>query len=58
VCNSRSPSAVEEKLANLEAAARSDRNLIPPILEAAGAYATVGEISDRLRAVFGEYRLG
>ena len=31
-------------------------NLMPPILDAAGAYATVGEISDRLRTVFGEYR--
>ena len=31
-------------------------NLMPAILEAAGAHATVGEISDRLRAVFGEHR--
>ena len=31
-------------------------NLMPPILEAAAVYATVGEISDRLRGVFGEYR--
>jgi methylmalonyl-CoA mutase N-terminal domain/subunit len=29
---------------------------MPPILDAADAYATVGEISDCLRAVFGEYR--
>jgi methylmalonyl-CoA mutase N-terminal domain/subunit len=29
---------------------------MPPILVAASAYATVGEISDRLRTVFGEYR--
>jgi methylmalonyl-CoA mutase N-terminal domain/subunit len=28
---------------------------MPPILDAAAAYATVGEISDRLRGVFGEY---
>jgi methylmalonyl-CoA mutase N-terminal domain/subunit len=53
---SRSRTAVEQKLAALEETARSTGNLVPPILEAAAAYATVGEISDRLRAVFGEYR--
>jgi methylmalonyl-CoA mutase, N-terminal domain len=53
---SRSPLAVEQKLAALEQTARSDGNLMPAILEAAESYATVGEISDRLRAVFGEYR--
>ena len=52
----RSRSAVEEKLAALEQAARGSDNLMPPILEAADVYATVGEISDRLRAVFGEHR--
>ena len=31
-------------------------NLIPPILEAVRIYATVGEICDVLRSVFGEYR--
>ncbi len=53
---SRSALAVEQKLAALEQTARSDGNLMPAILEAAESYATVGEISDRLRAVFGEYR--
>jgi methylmalonyl-CoA mutase N-terminal domain/subunit len=53
---SRSAAAVEERLAALESAAREDRNLMPLIIEAADAYATVGEISDRLRSVFGEYR--
>jgi methylmalonyl-CoA mutase N-terminal domain/subunit len=53
---SRSASAVAEKLASLEEAARGTANLMPPILEAAGAYATVGEISDTLRRVFGEHR--
>jgi methylmalonyl-CoA mutase N-terminal domain/subunit len=43
-------------LDSLEAAARSGENLMPQILQAAAANATVGEISDRLRAVFGEYR--
>jgi methylmalonyl-CoA mutase N-terminal domain/subunit len=53
---SRSAGAVAEKLDALEAAARGTDNLLPPILDAAAAYATVGEIAGRLRAVFGEYR--
>jgi methylmalonyl-CoA mutase N-terminal domain/subunit len=53
---SRSQGSVEQKLAALEATARSTGNLVPPILDAAACYATVGEISDRLRSVFGEYR--
>jgi len=55
---SRSQTAVAESLAAVEAAARSGANLMPPILDATDRYATVGEISDRLRAVFGEYREG
>jgi methylmalonyl-CoA mutase N-terminal domain/subunit len=55
---SRSQATVAERLAALERAARGTDNLMPPILDAADAYATVGEISDRLRGVFGEYREG
>jgi hypothetical protein len=55
---SRSAGAVEETLTALEGAARDGGNLMPYILAAASAYATVGEISDRLRAVFGEYHEG
>jgi len=47
---------VAETLTALEQAARIGGNLMPPIIDAADAYATVGEISDRLRGVFGEYR--
>ncbi len=47
-----------QRLAELEAAARGDENLMPRIVAAVEALATVGEISDRLRAVFGEYRDG
>ena len=36
-------------------AARNGTNLMPPILAAVEAYATIGEIADALRAVFGEY---
>jgi methylmalonyl-CoA mutase, N-terminal domain len=53
---SRSQSAVAEKLAALEQTARTEANLMPAIVEACAAWATVGEISDRLRAVFGEHR--
>ena len=37
-------------------AARSDGNLVPPIIHAVEAQATVGEISDALRSVFGEHK--
>ncbi len=43
-------------LAAVEAAARSGENVMPRILAAMGAYATVGEISDAMRRAFGEYR--
>ncbi len=53
---SRSGGVVEERLNALERAARGSDNLMPFILEAADAYVTVGEISEQLRGVFGEYR--
>ncbi len=37
------------------AAAESGANLVPPIVDAVEAFATVGEISDALRRVFGEH---
>jgi len=52
---SRSASTVSQRLAALDAAARSGENLMPHILESCRAFATVGEISDTLRRVFGEY---
>jgi methylmalonyl-CoA mutase N-terminal domain/subunit len=52
----RNQTVVRQALEELEAAARDGRNLMPPIFAAAAAYTTVGEISDRLRIVFGEYR--
>ena len=53
---SRSQAAVEGKLAALGETARGEGNLMPPILEAAEVYATVGEISGVLREAFGAYR--
>jgi methylmalonyl-CoA mutase N-terminal domain/subunit len=52
----RDSKIVAEHLQKLEEAARGQENLVPLILAAADAYATLGEISDRLRFVFGEYR--
>jgi methylmalonyl-CoA mutase N-terminal domain/subunit len=40
----------------LDAVARSQDNLVPAIIEAVKAHATLGEISDRLRVAFGEHR--
>lgn len=53
---SRSQPAVENALAQLESAARTGDNLMPPILSAARGLATVGEIATALRRVFGEHR--
>ena len=46
---------VSEALGEVERAAGTDENLMPHIVRAVEAFATLGEISDRLRAVFGEY---
>jgi methylmalonyl-CoA mutase N-terminal domain/subunit len=51
----RSAEVCERALGEVEHVARSTGNLVPAVLAAVEAYATVGEISDRLRAVFGEY---
>ena len=52
----RDGNRVNEVLSALKNAARGTDNLVPPILDAVRAYATVGEISDTLRDVFGEYK--
>jgi len=52
----RDNARAQEALKEVEATAPSDRNLMPTILNAVRAYATVGEISDALRRAFGEYQ--
>jgi methylmalonyl-CoA mutase N-terminal domain/subunit len=52
----RDNAAVRDRLAALEKAAAGTGNVIPLLLDAARAYATVGEISRALTEVFGEYR--
>ncbi len=53
----RDNEAVSSRLEALRQAARGNQNLMPYILEAVSAYATLGETCDVLRRVFGEYRL-
>lgn len=52
----RSADAVAKALADLEQAAKESVNTMPFILNAVESYATLGEISDVLRRVFGEFR--
>jgi methylmalonyl-CoA mutase, N-terminal domain len=52
----RDPVKARAALAEIERRARSSENLMPAILAAVEAYATVGEISDTLRRAFGEYQ--
>jgi methylmalonyl-CoA mutase, N-terminal domain len=54
----RDDEAVESALAALEEAARGQENVMPHILDAVKAEATIGEICDVLREVFGEYHPG
>ncbi|WP_179412309.1 acyl-CoA mutase large subunit family protein [Mucilaginibacter sp. E4BP6] len=51
----RDGNAVALALQKLQQAAKGKQNLMPYILTAVECYATLGEISDTLRAVFGEY---
>ena len=52
----RDGAKVSRALTTLEAAARSDENLLPALVETVETYATVGEICDVLRGVLGEYQ--
>ena len=52
---SRDRGKVGLRLAAVERAARGSENLMPPILAAVEGQATLGEISDALRRVYGAY---
>ena len=52
----RDPAAWDAALRRVGECARGEENLMPALIEAVRAYATVGEISDRLRAEWGEHR--
>ena len=51
----RDAAAVDSSLRKLEEAAQGTENVLPRILDCVEAFATVGEISNRLRGVWGEY---
>ncbi|MER3523765.1 MAG: methylmalonyl-CoA mutase [Ignavibacteria bacterium] len=55
VRSSRNAAEVEARLARLRVAASTSENVLPHILQCVEAYASVGEIADALRAVWGEY---
>jgi methylmalonyl-CoA mutase N-terminal domain/subunit len=52
----RDQQRVQETLQALRTAAQGDENLMYPVLDAVRAYATIGEICDVLREVFGIYQ--
>jgi methylmalonyl-CoA mutase N-terminal domain/subunit len=54
----RDQAAVDAALADVEAAARGTQNLLEPMRVALKAMATLGEVSDVLRGVFGVYQPG
>ena len=54
--DARDPGRVEGALKRMVEVARTGENMIPAMLEAARAEASLGEICDALRAEWGEYR--
>ncbi|MGM0592261.1 MAG: acyl-CoA mutase large subunit family protein [Halobacteriota archaeon] len=54
----RDDEAVDAALETIGEVARGEDNLVPPIIDAVKAYATVGEVCDVLRDEFGEYQPG
>jgi len=52
----RNQTAAQTALGKIATVARDGGNLMPAIIDAVRSYATVGEISDAMRNVFGEYR--
>lgn len=54
--STRDNNAVEQALVHIDTVARGSENVMPAILDAVRVYATLGEICDVLRKVFGEYR--
>jgi len=56
VRKTRNQTAAKGSLADLKKAARDDRNLMPYLLKSVKAYATLGEIMDTLKDVYGEYQ--
>ena len=54
--NNRNDSTVKKTLSKIQEACQNNDNLVPPIISAAKAYATLGEIVDAMKAEFGEWQ--
>ena len=54
--NTRDQNAVKTSLAHLKTAAKGTDNLMPYIIDAVKSYASIGEICNVMREVFGEYK--
>jgi methylmalonyl-CoA mutase N-terminal domain/subunit len=54
--NNRDQQKVDNCLKAIKNAATNGTNLMPPVIEAVEAHCTLGEISDTLRTIFGEYQ--
>jgi methylmalonyl-CoA mutase N-terminal domain/subunit len=52
----RNEQKAQQCLDSIEAAAINGNNLMPPVIDAVENYCTLGEIAEKLRKVFGEYR--
>lgn len=55
---SRDSEAVKKSLDRLKAACATDENVMPYLIDAVKTYATLGEICNVMREVFGEYNTG
>ena len=53
--STRNNEDVKEALAEIKVAAKENKNIMPSVIHAVEAYATLGEIADVLRDIFGEY---
>ena len=52
----RDQSLVDANLKNIQECCKTDKNLMPIIIEAVESYATLGEIVDSMKDVFGEWK--
>ena len=54
--NNRNQNQVSEALQDIQACCKEDKNLMPAIIKAVESYATLGEIVDSMKVVFGEWK--
>ena len=54
--NNRNQNQVSEALQDIQVCCKEDKNLMPAIIKAVESYATLGEIVDSMKVVFGEWK--